>query len=155
MVNELRQEEALDPPEPPEGQEYLVAKRDQVLVRLRVEHSDFPTLNNQRFGSQFMGKVANPSDLLLFYRRRASGGAGGDGLCSGLKGKGGGGGLWDPVRPDSLDEVRVEDLVMHNLETSDKKLSLLVEPRLKLALEDYVYKGDAQAVNDLVKETLE
>ncbi|CAN0462798.1 unnamed protein product, partial [Hapterophycus canaliculatus] len=37
--------------------QYLIEKRDQVLVRLRVEHSDFPTLNNQRFGSQFMGKV--------------------------------------------------------------------------------------------------
>lgn len=39
------------------NQQYLVEKRDQVLVRLKVEHSDFPTLNNQRFGSQFMGKV--------------------------------------------------------------------------------------------------
>ena len=33
---------------------------------------------------------------------------------------------------------------MENLENADKKLSLLVEPRLKMALEDYVYKGDAQ-----------
>lgn len=40
--------------------QYLVEKRDQVLVRLKVEHSDFPTLNNQRFGSQFMGKVTLP-----------------------------------------------------------------------------------------------
>ncbi|CAN0187103.1 unnamed protein product, partial [Laminaria digitata] len=117
--------------------QYLVEKRDQVLVRLKVEHSDFPTLNNQRFGSQFMGKVANPSDLLLFYRRRNAGGAaaGGGARVSGLS---------DPIRPDSLDDVRVEDLVMENLENADKKLSLLVEPRLKMALEDYVYKGDAQ-----------
>ncbi|CAN0476536.1 unnamed protein product, partial [Ascophyllum nodosum] len=41
------------------------------------------------------------------------------------------GGLSDPIRPDSLDEMRVEDLVMENLETADKKLSLLVEPKLK------------------------
>ena len=33
---------------------------------------------------------------------------------------------------------------MENLETADKKLSLLVEPKLKIALEDYVHKGDAQ-----------
>lgn len=33
---------------------------------------------------------------------------------------------------------------MENLENADKKLSLLVEPRLKMALEDYVHKGDAQ-----------
>lgn len=33
---------------------------------------------------------------------------------------------------------------MENLERADKKLSLLVEPKLKIALEDYVHKGDAQ-----------
>lgn len=33
---------------------------------------------------------------------------------------------------------------MENLETADKKLSLLLEPKLKVALEDYVYKQDAQ-----------
>lgn len=33
---------------------------------------------------------------------------------------------------------------MENLETADKKLSLLLEPKLKMALEDYVYKQDAQ-----------
>ncbi|CAN0347442.1 unnamed protein product, partial [Discosporangium mesarthrocarpum] len=129
--------------------QYLVEKREQVLVRLRVEHSNFPTLNNQRFGSQFMGKVANPTDLLLFYRRRSGGAGGGAGDATGSSKSGGGrgGGLsGDPIRPDSLDAVRVEDLVMHNLETSDKKLSLLVEPKLKLALEDYVYKGDAQVL---------
>lgn len=31
-----------------------------------------------------------------------------------------------------------------NLENANKKLSLLVEPKLKMALEDYVYKQDAQ-----------
>lgn len=33
---------------------------------------------------------------------------------------------------------------MENLESSAKKLSLLMEPKLKLALEDYVHKGEAQ-----------
>lgn len=33
---------------------------DQVLVRLRVEHSGFTTVNNQRFGAKFIGEVANP-----------------------------------------------------------------------------------------------
>ncbi|CAN0373806.1 unnamed protein product [Ascophyllum nodosum] len=90
-----------------------------------------------------MGKVANPSDLLLFYRRRNAGGGAGAGSSSG-GGTSRPGGLSDPIRPDSLDEMRVEDLVMENLETADKKLSLLVEPKLKIALEDYVHKGDAQ-----------
>ena len=42
------------------------------LVRLRVDYSGgFPTLNPQCFGHQFVGKVANPRDILHFYRRRA------------------------------------------------------------------------------------
>eukprot|EP00752_Nemacystus_decipiens_P013425 g11888.t1 len=157
MVQELHQEEEKLATEPPEGQEYLVEKRDQVLVRLKVEHSDFPTLNNQRFGSQFMGKVANPADLLLFYRRHNFDGraAGGSGTAAGGSTSRSRGGLSDPIRPDNLADLRVEDLVMENLETADKKLSLLLEPKLKMALEDFVYKQDTQAIKDLVKDTLE
>jgi double-strand break repair protein MRE11 len=39
---------------------YKLEKPEQVLVRLKVEHSGFSTLNNQRFGSTFVGEVANP-----------------------------------------------------------------------------------------------
>ena len=41
------------------------------LVRLKVEHQGFNTISNQRFGSAFLGRVANPADLLLFWRRPA------------------------------------------------------------------------------------
>jgi hypothetical protein len=41
-----------------------------VLVRLRVEHSNFPVINQQRFGSQFVGIVGNPSELLLFGKKK-------------------------------------------------------------------------------------
>jgi hypothetical protein len=36
---------------------YTLQYPDQVLVRLKVEHSGFTTLNNQRFGSRFVGEV--------------------------------------------------------------------------------------------------
>lgn len=36
---------------------YTLQHPDQVLVRLKVEHSGFTTLNNQRFGSRFVGEV--------------------------------------------------------------------------------------------------
>jgi double-strand break repair protein MRE11 len=38
---------------------YKIDKPDQVLVRLRVEHSGFSTLNNQRFGAKFVGDVVS------------------------------------------------------------------------------------------------
>lgn len=36
---------------------YRVQHPEQVLVRLKVEHSGFTTLNNSRFGSQFVNEV--------------------------------------------------------------------------------------------------
>lgn len=36
---------------------YRVIQPDQVLIRLKVEHSGFTTLNNSRFGSQFVNEV--------------------------------------------------------------------------------------------------
>jgi len=39
------------------------------LVRLRVDYTGFSTINAQRFGQQFVGKVANPHDLLLFQKQ--------------------------------------------------------------------------------------
>jgi double-strand break repair protein MRE11 len=42
------------------------------LIRLKVEYTGFDTISAQRFGQQFVGKVANPNEILLFYRRKTS-----------------------------------------------------------------------------------
>ena len=47
------------------GEMYRLDKLVQILVRLKVEHSEFFTLNNQRFGSKFVEEVANPSGIDL------------------------------------------------------------------------------------------
>merc|ERR1712048_1017176 len=39
------------------------------LIRLRVDHSKFAKLRSAQFGQNFLGKVANPDDILLFHRR--------------------------------------------------------------------------------------
>ena len=36
------------------GKKYRLDNPDQILVRLKVEHSGFGTLNNQSFGSKFV-----------------------------------------------------------------------------------------------------
>lgn len=38
----------------------LIQKEEEVLVRLKVDHTGFPAMNNQRFGAKFVGQVANP-----------------------------------------------------------------------------------------------
>jgi hypothetical protein len=41
-----------------------------VLLVWKVDHTGYPKLNVQRFGQRFVGKVANPDELLLFHRQR-------------------------------------------------------------------------------------
>ena len=38
------------------------------LVRLRVDYTGFGTINTQRFGQKFVGKVANPHDVLHWHK---------------------------------------------------------------------------------------
>lgn len=44
---------------------YTLEKPNEVLVRLKVEHSGFSTLNNQRFGARFVGDLANPVRIVI------------------------------------------------------------------------------------------
>ena len=44
---------------------YRPENLDQILVRLKVEHSGFGTINNQRFGSKFVEEVSNLYDSEL------------------------------------------------------------------------------------------
>lgn len=52
------------------------------LVRLRVDYTGFSTINTQRFGTRFVGQVANPHDIVLWQKppaRRARVGEGNGG----------------------------------------------------------------------------
>ena len=51
-------EDEFDDSDKPE-RKYFIKQPEKVLVRLKVEHSGFTTLNNQRFGSQFVGEVVS------------------------------------------------------------------------------------------------
>jgi hypothetical protein len=41
------------------------------LIRLRVDYTGFGTVNSQRFGQKYVGKVANPHDMLLWAKAAA------------------------------------------------------------------------------------
>lgn len=38
---------------------------------MQVDYSGFSTINTQRFGQHFVGKVANPNDVLLWQKSSA------------------------------------------------------------------------------------
>jgi hypothetical protein len=50
---------------------FVLKKPRRILIRLRVEHSGFPTVNTVRLGTHFVNEVANPTDLILFAKQKA------------------------------------------------------------------------------------
>lgn len=132
-------------PDEQEGLVYQLEQPDQHLVRLKVEHSGFTVLNNQRFGARFVGRVANTSDLLLFHRRKETADR------SGVKRKKK---LDNPIEPEEQDVMKIEDLIKDNLDISDKKLEVLDEGKLTIALEEFVDKEIKQAMSDATKSML-
>jgi len=51
------------------------------LIRIKVDYSGFSTINPQRFGQKYVGKVANPQDILIFTKsakKRQTAGENGD-----------------------------------------------------------------------------
>lgn len=46
---------------------HTVHKEEEVLVRLKVDHTGFAAVNNQRFGAKFVGDIANPVRFIYIY----------------------------------------------------------------------------------------
>eukprot|EP00271_Cylindrocystis_brebissonii_P000324 TRINITY_DN10431_c0_g1_i1.p1 TRINITY_DN10431_c0_g1~~TRINITY_DN10431_c0_g1_i1.p1 ORF type:complete len:509 (+),score=124.81 TRINITY_DN10431_c0_g1_i1:45-1529(+) len=114
------------------------------LVRLRVDYTGFSTVNPQRFGQKFVGKVASPHDILLFTKsskKRAE-----------QQGDGGGADLGGPMlRPEELNQQSIEAL----LNESNLSMEVLAMQDLGLALHDFVNKDDKMAFHARVKARLE
>ncbi|KAF9279152.1 Double-strand break repair protein mre11a [Mortierella alpina] len=115
------------------------------LVRLRVEYSGgFEIFNPQRFGQEFVELVANPRDIVHFYRKKTAP-------------------VRNQTRPDTemdvvdarekLDTMRVENLVQKYL--SAQNLSILPEIQLADAVRIYVEKDEKDAVKDFVGKSLD
>ncbi len=74
---------------------------------------------------------ANPSDILLFHRRRKAESAA-DSKGGTRNSRTAVAGLIGPIEPEDLEEINVEDLVNDNLATTDKKMELLNERQMAL-----------------------
>jgi double-strand break repair protein MRE11 len=112
---------------------YRVLSPFQVLVRLRVENEGgYPTVNQQRFGSQFVGEVANPSDLIFFAKKKK------DNDYSNMdrnknKKRQSTSDLLQMIQEGEVEaiyKINIEDLVNETLGSSNKELSVLVEAEM-------------------------
>ncbi len=129
--------------------------KQKPLLRLKVEYTGFTTCNPQRFGQRFVGKVANPNDILLFYKKKTTTGKPylqDSFLNSTGRAKSAKDTDKDVVlknmKPDPLDNVRIEDLIESFLSDSAKALEILPEAELHNALHQFVEKHDKNAITE-------
>lgn len=120
------------------------------LIRLRVDHAGgFETFSTVRFGQQFVDRVANPKDLVLFAKRRQAA----DSKC------GDDGELDFAAIEDGLEGVHtvsVEEMVKKYFEQAEDKLrlALLTERGVGLAVKAYVDKQESDAIKALVEHQI-
>ncbi|KAL5711782.1 meiotic recombination [Ranunculus cassubicifolius] len=110
------------------------------LIRLKVDYSGCMTINPQRFGQKYVGKVANPQDILIFSKaakKRQS----------------------HDVKIDDSERLRPEELNQQNIEAlvaeSNLEMEILPVNDLSIALHDFVNKDDKLAFYSCLKYNLE
>lgn len=110
------------------------------LVRIKVDYSGFMTINPQRFGQKYVGKVANPQDILIFSKVTKK--------HSSTAGK-----IDDSerLRPEELNQQNIEALVAE----SNLKMEILPVNDLDVALHDFVNKDDKMAFYSCLQYNLE
>ncbi|XP_054548931.1 double-strand break repair protein MRE11 isoform X3 [Talpa occidentalis] len=119
---------------------------EKPLIRLRVDYSGgFEPFNVLRFSQKFVDRVANPKDVIHFFRRREQKEKTEVNLGKLV------------TRPAEGTTLRVEDLVKQYFETAEKnvQLSLLTERGMGEAVQEFVDKEEKDAIEELVKYQLE
>ncbi|KAH9613425.1 hypothetical protein KSS87_022323 [Heliosperma pusillum] len=110
------------------------------LVRLKVDYSGFTTINPQRFGQKYVGKVANPQDILIFSKASRTKSRGEGKIDESEK-----------FRPEELNQQNIEALVAE----SNLKMEILPVNDLDIALHNFVNKDDKLAFHACVQHNLE
>ncbi|XP_026704216.1 double-strand break repair protein MRE11 isoform X1 [Athene cunicularia] len=122
---------------------------EKPLIRLRVDYAGgFEPFSVHRFSQKYMDRVANPKDIIYFFRHREQKEKNDNDLNFGKL----------VSRPASEGmTLRVEDLVKQYFQTAEKKvqLSLLTERGMGEAVQEFVDKEEKDAIEELVKFQLE
>ncbi|KAJ9551402.1 hypothetical protein OSB04_015447 [Centaurea solstitialis] len=109
------------------------------LIRVKVDYSGFMTINPQKFGQKYVGKVANPQDILIFSK--ASKKAQGEAKIKDS----------ERLRPEELNQQNIEALVAE----SQLKMEILPVNDLDEALHNFVNKDDKMAFQACLQYNLD
>ncbi|XP_074160603.1 double-strand break repair protein MRE11 isoform X3 [Sminthopsis crassicaudata] len=122
---------------------------EKPLIRLRVDYTGgFEPFSVLRFSQKFVDRIANPKDVIHFFRHREQKEKTGEEINFGEL-------ITKP--PSEGPTIRVEDLVKQYFQTAEKKLqlSLLTERGMGEAVQEFVDKEEKDAIEELVKYQLE
>nr|XP_042136361.1 double-strand break repair protein MRE11 isoform X2 [Peromyscus maniculatus bairdii] len=122
---------------------------EKPLIRLRVDYSGgFEPFSVLRFSQKFVDRVANPKDVIHFFRHREQKEKTGEEINFGKL-------ITKPASEGTT--LRVEDLVKQYFQTAEKnvQLSLLTERGMGEAVQEFVDKEEKDAIEELVKYQLE
>lgn len=144
------------------------------LVRLKVNYTGYSVINSKRFGQDFVDRVANPGDLLLFSAKRATnapkstkltagssaanGGGGGGGYSGGGGAHGKHGSVSNLAEADELLELapqhmKIEDFLSNQLNNKlGTNLSVFHSKGLIKALQQYAEKDGTNLAASLQKQ---
>ncbi|KYQ93419.1 DNA repair exonuclease [Tieghemostelium lacteum] len=113
------------------------------LIRLKVDYTGYSSVNPQKFGQTFAGRVANQNDILLFYRKKTQ-------ANSGTKKD-----IFEGEKTKNQDKIKVGDFISEFLgNTPSDRLQILSESDLHEALHNFVEKEESESLIDLVNLTL-
>lgn len=110
------------------------------LIRIKVDYSGFMTINPQRFGQKYVGKVANPQDILIFSKAAKKRQSLEDKIDDSEK-----------LRPEELNQQNIEALVAE----SNLKMEILPVNDLDIALHDFVNKDDKMSFYSCLQNNLQ
>ncbi|XP_070184449.1 double-strand break repair protein MRE11-like [Littorina saxatilis] len=113
------------------------------LIRIKVQHEKFfyKTFSATRFGTPFVGRVANPHNIVVFGRK------GSDPESD----------LSDLAQPHKSEfpMLTLEDLLLKELQKEDLPPQIVLKKKVLAAMRDYVHLEKSGAISTIVKEQLE
>ncbi|GIX60928.1 Mre11 DNA-binding domain-containing protein [Babesia caballi] len=115
------------------------------LIRLRVDHSGFDSINPRTFGNNFVGRVANPADILRFWQKHPS---------RSLRPEASNGAAQDGDLGAGAFAMDVKNTVFPAIE-QQCRLKLLLERELNDAVERFAMAMEAPAIADYVRKSVE
>ncbi|KAJ2819570.1 meiotic recombination [Coemansia sp. 'formosensis'] len=126
--------------------ESALGPQPKPLIRLRVEYSGgFESFHPQRFGLLFADRVANPRDIIYFFRKPRT-----TTTATTISTQGSTASTRSVPAP--VDAMHVESLIGEFLD--DSSMRMLVDLELAEAVRLFVQKGDADAIGQSLKTTL-